>query len=676
MKRNSKNLVRLTSLVLAVLLFSSCSGCNFAELFNIVVPEETEESGNPITPDGSYTNSEGQSGLVDDSADKPTEEQTFLLTGEYNVKTEQEIQAKYWSEYVPYEKSEYMEYPEIKFLGTYNDAHAIYVLDDSKGGTIGVHYINGYEFRFAGEQTVYLYKDGQFQALQEALDSKKISSDDLKAIYDAFVIQVKDHYKLTYVPDPLGRFVIGELYIVLQPSYNSKEYTLEDFADIGCTKIRERDIYGEYSDNQIYRTIELSFDVNTKEETLQIVKLLEEREDVYAAQPLAIFNTDSLPNDTEYISANNDYWAINKISLPSAWDIETGDNTILVGVIDRGVDGSHPDLQGHIDTTLSKCFVNNCPCSDGLTDITGHGTQVAGIIGACANNTIGVAGVCWNVKLVSLKIAHESGDVTDFAPLAYAINYAKENGIKILNMSLSGGYDTNVRNAINANTDGLMICTAGNTLEGGHSIDVVKGDRHFPAYPICWTNNNILGVAASTPTDQRKQNSNFGATSVDLFAPGENILTTYPVAMCQSGQCNYDHTAVGAYSVGYHYFQNTSAAAPFVSGVAALVLAQNPTFTATQIKARILDNVEEIEGLEDECVTGGRLNAFETLHISHNYTDHYYIYDETYHFALCICGESVLQRHTNSMRCTKCRYDGQIVPVPGIMSKKDEEETE
>ena len=119
---------------------------------------------------------------------------------------------------------------------------------------------------------------------------------------EAFVIQLKDHYKLTYVPDPLGRFVIGEIYIVLQPSYNSKEYTLEDFADIGCTKIRERDIYGEYSDNQIYRTIELSFDVNTKEETLQIVKLLEEREDVYAAQPLAIFNTDSLPDDTEYIS--------------------------------------------------------------------------------------------------------------------------------------------------------------------------------------------------------------------------------------------------------------------------------------------------------------------------------------------------------------------------------------
>lgn len=298
MKRNAKNFTRLIALALAMLLLSSCAGCNFSELFNIVIPEETEENGNPITPDGSYINSEGQSGLVDDSTGEPTEEQTFLLTGEYNVKTEQEIQAKYWSEYVPYEKSEYMEYPEIKFLGTYNDAHAIYVLDDSKGGTIGVHYINGYEFRFAGEQTIYLYKDGQFQTLQEALDSKKVSSDDLKAIYDAFVIQVKDHYKLTYVSDPLGRFVIGELYIVLQPSYNSKEYTLEDFADIGCTKMRERDIYGEYSDNQIYRTIELSFDVNTKEETLQIVKLLEEREDVYAAQPLAIFNTDSLPNDT------------------------------------------------------------------------------------------------------------------------------------------------------------------------------------------------------------------------------------------------------------------------------------------------------------------------------------------------------------------------------------------
>ena len=112
----------------------------------------------------------------------------------------------------------------------------------------------------------------------------------------------------------------------------------------------------------------------------------------------------AFPNDMGYVSGEQ--WAINKISLPSAWEIEKG-NQLLVGIIDSGIDATHPDLQGRIDTTLSQSFVEGY---NPLEDATGHGTHVAGIIAAKTNNSIGIAGVCWNVKLVSLRVIGTDSD--------------------------------------------------------------------------------------------------------------------------------------------------------------------------------------------------------------------------------------------------------------------------
>ncbi len=279
-----------------------------------------------------------------------------------------------------------------------------------------------------------------------------------------------------------------------------------------------------------------------------------------------------------------------------------------------------------------------------MTDNTGHGTAVAGIIGAQGNNSIGVSGVCWNVRLVSLKVKNDTDTVrTD--DIVEAINYAQEKGIKILNMSVGANHTLALENAI-SNYDGLLVCSAGND---SCNIDA---NMMYTYYPSSYTSSNIISVGASTPSDTKKSNSNYGSTSVDLFAPGENILSTYPIALCNAGTCGYDHTAEGAFSEGYHYFQNTSAATPFVAGVAALILSQDPNYSTSFLKLMIEGNVDEIAAFEGLCAWGGRLNAYESVHLNHSYNDSCSQYDSSNHKAYCACGEYVLQSHTYTKRYT------------------------
>ena len=659
--------MRVISLALAVLLLSSCSGCNFADMFDIFIPNGTDENGNPITPDGSYTNSDVQSGSVHETEpflEPPTEEPTDAL-----ITLRREILSDYWDQFKKTEQSPYLGDYEVQFLGEFGDAYAIYVVDTGIRGKLGVYYVDGYEFRHKRDNSPYLYEDGEFIALADAYENGLITQDDLGKIHEKFMSLNASDYKFIYQYDDRFGMDFNVVRVKIQPLYNSKEYTVEDFAEIGCTEVKESEYYGQEGEaHELYRTINVYFPGESAEDVVAAIRTLEKREDVYAAMPNSYFGTDSYPNDPEYSATAGDYWAAEKIDLLDAWEFETGSDTILIGVIDRGVDGTHPDLQGHINTALSKCFVSNCTCTNGLTDIVGHGTEVAGIIGAQTGNAAGVFGICQNVQIVSLKVAYGSENITADT-LTAAIQYAKDIGIDILNYSGSGGsYDADVRNAID-NFPGLLVCTAGNTESGG--VDIDETANHV--YPACFNLDNILVVGASTPSDSVEDHSNYGADYVDLFAPGVDILTTYPIAICQSSDCRGDHPT---YSNGYHHFQHTSAAAPFVSGVAALVLAQNPTFTAEQIKARILGAVDEFIEFNGDCVTGGRLNALKAVHTSHNYTYSYYLYSSTSHCAYCECGAYIIQRHTHSTRCTKCGYSGGLVPTPGITSKEDEEETE
>lgn len=285
-----------------------------------------------------------------------------------------------------------------------------------------------------------------------------------------------------------------------------------------------------------------------------------------------------IANDTNRSSQ----WGLDKININDGWTISTGSNTVKVGIIDSGVDASHQELS--INSTLSKGYITGYT-NPGVDNI-GHGTNVAGIIGAATNNQNGMSGICWNVDLISLRVVCDANGNFDNWAIRSAIIYAKNNGIDILNMSF-GNSSSNllIKNAI-SNYSGLIVASAGN--------DTRDNDTN-PHYPSGYPYNNIISVGSSDSSDAISNFSNFGQTTVDLFAPGSSIYTTDKVPS------------------NYRYAHGTSFAAPHVTAVAALIKSTNPSLSAIQIKNIILNNVDAIPSMTNKCVSGGRLNAYSSL---------------------------------------------------------------
>lgn len=295
--------------------------------------------------------------------------------------------------------------------------------------------------------------------------------------------------------------------------------------------------------------------------------------------PSLNFSYASYTSDT-YI---DNQWAIEKIELNKLWKIITGTNSVKVGIIDSGIDGNHEDLDSNINSSLSECFSS---ATNPLTDLNGHGTHVAGIIGAEGNNNQGISGICWDVDLISLNISDQY-DYVDQDALADAVEYATLNSIPIINMSISGGiYDSDLEDAID-DYPGLLVCCAGN--EG---LNLGNNVYHYLSYPSCFLSSNIISVGNSTIDDEIGTNSNYGSLAVDLFAPGTSIYSTIP---------NSDYISKSG----------TSMAAPMVAGVAALLLSINPNLSTNQLKSAILDGVDTFSSFSGKCVSGGRLNAYK-----------------------------------------------------------------
>lgn len=314
-------------------------------------------------------------------------------------------------------------------------------------------------------------------------------------------------------------------------------------------------------------------------------------------------------------------WAIDKIQLDDAWDLEKGDESVKIGIIDSGIDNTHLDLIGRVDESLSESFVASSH-GTALQDNCGHGTHVAGIIGGCPNDYGYIAGVCWDVTLVSLKVIKSDGKRNN-SDIASAINYANANEIDLLNISINSSSNSlAVKNAMN-NFPGLIVCSAGND---GIDSDVTK------VYYNEYTFENIICVGNSNINDIKSSSSNYGKETVDLFAPGDSILSNYPTNLDPSG---------------LRILSGTSMAAPYVTGVAALLKAQNTSLTWEQIKIRILDNVDYISSLGNLCVSGGRLNAYKALTNSqHIHSNSIQRYNLEYHLVTCSpCGNVVYQLH-------------------------------
>lgn len=265
------------------------------------------------------------------------------------------------------------------------------------------------------------------------------------------------------------------------------------------------------------------------------------------------------------------------IGAGPAWDQTTGGN-VTVAVIDSGVDGSHPDLaqnmwtnpreipgnavdddgNGFIDDTSGWNFVANTPNAG---DDNGHGTHVAGIIGAKGGNGIGVAGVAWNVKIMPIKVL-DAGAIGSASTLALGIRYAIANGAQIINLSVSGpGYSRAFEEAVQLASDSgvLVVGAAGND---GRSVDAA------PVYPAGFQAPLMLAVAATAPGGGLSPVSNFGAT-VELAAPGQDIVST----------------AAGG---GYERRTGTSMATPHVAGALVLLAAARPDLGAIGWREAIL----------------------------------------------------------------------------------------
>lgn len=338
--------------------------------------------------------------------------------------------------------------------------------------------------------------------------------------------------------------------------------------------------FNSYSYHQILK-IDLS--VKSKQAVLDAVKELEQREDVLAAHPDYIKRYDTVPNDTYYYKQ----WAASKISLPSAWNITKGSKTVTVGIIDSGIKRAHSDLTNNVDSSLSKSFTGD---NQPFVDTSGHGTAVAGIIGAVGNNSKGVSGVCWNVKLVSLKDGLYISDTID------AINYAEEKKIDILNFSQSVSSDVTALKSAIQNYSGLFVCSAGNSNK---NID----NSSEWVYPSKYCLPNMISVAAVDESNNLSiwnslEASNYGANTVNVAAPGTDLYTT------DIGNTSDKY---------YRSFSGTSSSAPVVAGVAALVKSKYPKLSTFGVRAAVVRNVDSISSLSGKVKSGGRVNAYKAL---------------------------------------------------------------
>jgi subtilisin family serine protease len=334
----------------------------------------------------------------------------------------------------------------------------------------------------------------------------------------------------------------------------------------------------------------------------------------FAEPDYIVHASTTTPNDPSF----GQLWGMAKIQAPQAWDITTGSN-VLIGVIDSGVDYNHPDLaaniwtnpgesgggketngvdddnNGYIDDVHGYDFVNN----DGdPMDDQFHGTHVAGTIAAVGNNGVGVVGVNWSARIMALKFLNASGSGSTSNAIL-AVQYATQMGAQLTNNSWGGGgYSQALYDAIQAAgaANSLFVAAAGN--------DAVDNDI-FLEYPGSYDLDNIISVAATDENDLKASFSNYGATTVDLGAPGVNILSTYPTAHAQGP---------------YHSISGTSMASPHVAGVAALIWSLHPTFSFDDVKAIILSSVDPVASMSGITVSGGRLNAYNAVTLSQTWT--------------------------------------------------------
>ncbi len=282
----------------------------------------------------------------------------------------------------------------------------------------------------------------------------------------------------------------------------------------------------------------------------------------YEVQPVGI------PNDPLF-AQQWWHWAVH---TPAAWDLTTGSSNIIVAVCDTGVQTTHPDLAAHLILPGYNTYLNNTY----VEDTFGHGTMVAGFVGAIGNNSLGVAGMAWNVKILPIRITYADGVGSAYlSDMAEGLSYAADHGARVINCSFSGYSSSTIETAAKySRGKGALVCFAA----GNSALDLSVGYLD---------STNSVVVGATTASDIRASWSNYGKP-IDLVAPGENVMTTY---------------LGGGYASG----SGTSFASPITAGLAALIFSVNPSLAPADVELILKSTCRDLGVVGDDNIYGAGL---------------------------------------------------------------------
>lgn len=286
-------------------------------------------------------------------------------------------------------------------------------------------------------------------------------------------------------------------------------------------------------------------------------------------------------------------WGLLDVHAPEAWSIEEGSNSIVVAVVDTGLDSNHPDVSSNVwhdgrTGYYGWDFISNSPNPN---DQHGHGTHVAGIIGSSVNASSGTGGVAKHVSIMSLRYYSEyNSGVTNLRNAIKSINWAVDHGARIINYSGGGPefseeeYDAVRR----AEAKGVLIVAAA----GNERRDTDVPDNRY--YPASYHLSNVISVAAIDPDGHLIRSSSWGSRSVDLAAPGDHIYSTLPGRR-------------------YGVMSGTSQATAFVTGAAALLLSKDPKLTPSEIKEILVSSCSPVSSLRGVVRSAGKLDVNAAL---------------------------------------------------------------
>ena len=343
----------------------------------------------------------------------------------------------------------------------------------------------------------------------------------------------------------------------------------------------------------------------SRENVIDTIEKLKAMPNIEYAEPNYNVYEFSEPNDTYY--QNGKQAVLDLIGAKKLWDFDIDCSDVAVGVMDSGIQTNHEDLIDNIwvntgeivgdgidndgNGYIDDIYGWNCGDSNGdVSYVSNHGVHVAGIVSAVTDNSKGVASVARNAKIASIKIFNSSGKST-LSYIIEGINYAKKNDINIINCSFGGaGWGSTsvsiVKSAIEAVPDIFFVIAAGNIATSTPQPD----NDQTAVYPSQLTKDldNVISVANTTSSDELSSTSHYGATSVDIAAPGTGIYSTIPTS-------------------SYGTMSGTSMATPMVASAVAVMRAVNPNISAKEIKETLCSSSDKLSALTGKVISGGRL---------------------------------------------------------------------